>query len=83
MIQNADMELFASTFSMTDCEHVIIEDGSRIYPSTHKFTLGDFSWFSASADSDRTNMRRAGGKSGRNVLRRVIAGGKAKVLESP
>jgi len=39
------VEFFASTFSMKNCDHVVIKDGSLIYPSTHKFMLGEFRWF--------------------------------------
>jgi hypothetical protein len=66
------LEFFGSTFSMADCEHVTIENSSLIYPSTHKFMLGDFSWFSASADADRVNNRPTRRGSGRNVMTRIV-----------
>ena len=66
------LDFFGSAFSMTDCDQVVIEDGRLTYPSTHKFMLGDFSWFSVSADPDRANRRRSGREACRNVLARII-----------
>ena len=63
------VEFFASTFSMTDCDHVVIEDSRLTYPSTHKFMLGDFGWFDASFDPDRPKKKR---KSGGNVMTRIV-----------
>jgi hypothetical protein len=66
------LDFFASTFSMTDCEHVVVEDGSLRYPSTNKFVLGDYSWFNASSDPDKINGRRAKAKNRGNVLTRIV-----------
>ncbi|WP_146397510.1 right-handed parallel beta-helix repeat-containing protein [Planctomycetes bacterium CA13] len=66
------LEFFASTFSMTDCEHVVVEDSRLLYPSTNKFMLGDFSWFSSSADPDKMHGKDAKGKTNRNVMTRIV-----------
>jgi len=66
------LEFFASTFSMTDCDHVVIEDGSLTYPSTNKFMFGEFSWFSASFDSDKARKERRNGDSRGNVMTRIV-----------
>ncbi len=52
------VDFFSSTFSMTDCDHVVIEDSDLRYPSTNKFMFGEFGWFNSSADSDRAHTRR-------------------------
>jgi len=63
------LEFFASTFSMTDCDHVVIEDSRLTYPATHKFMLGDFSWFDKLVDADKPKKRT---KPGRNVMTRIV-----------
>ena len=65
------VEFFASTFSMNGCDHVVIEDGSLTYPSTHKFMLGDFSWFHESnSDTDKEKKKRR--RSGKNVMTHIV-----------
>ncbi len=65
------LEFFASTFSMTGCDHVVIEDSSLTYPSTHKFMLGDFSWFhETNSDPDGAKKKRR--KSGANVMTHIV-----------
>ena len=62
------IEFFATTFSITDCNHVVIEDSKLTYPSTNKFMLGDFNWFSTSYDSDKSSRA----SSSRNVMTRIV-----------
>lgn len=65
------VEFFGSTFSMNECDHVVIEDGSLTYPSTHKFMLGDFSWFhetNSDMATDKNNRR----KSGKNFMTHIV-----------
>lgn len=66
------LDFFASTFSMTDCQHIVVEDGSLLYPSTNRFVLGDYSWFDASSDPDKIDGRRANAKDRGNVLTRIV-----------
>ncbi len=63
------VEFFASTFSMTDCDHVVIDDSRLTYPATHKFMLGDFVWFNERSDPDKPKKKR---KSGGNVMTRIV-----------
>jgi hypothetical protein len=66
------VDFFASTFSMTDCDHVVIEDGNLSYPSTNKYMLGEFRWFSSSDDSDRVRTKRATSGPAGNVMTRIV-----------
>jgi hypothetical protein len=65
------VEFFASTFSMNGCDHVVIEDGRLTYPSTHKFMLGDFSWFHET-NSDAQEVKKNRRKSGANVMTHIV-----------
>ncbi len=67
------VEFFASTFSMKDCDHVVIEDSNLTYPSTHKFMLGKFGWFhETNSEPDADSGRR---RSGSNVLTHIVNSG--------
>ncbi|VGO19323.1 right-handed parallel beta-helix repeat-containing protein [Pontiella sulfatireligans] len=68
------LEFFASTFSMNGCEYVTIEDGSLLYPSTHKFMLGEFGWcHETSSDSNKQKNHKY--KSSANVMTHVVNDG--------
>ncbi|WP_168442573.1 right-handed parallel beta-helix repeat-containing protein [Pontiella desulfatans] len=65
------LEFFASTFSMTECSHVIIENSTLSYPSTHKFMLGEFGWFYETSN-DPDDKRKQRYKSRANVMTHVL-----------
>ncbi len=65
------VEFFASTFSMNGCDHVVIEDGSLTYPSTHKFMLGEFGWcHETSSDPNKNSKHKY--KSSANVMTHIV-----------
>jgi len=40
------IDFFATTFLFEECSNMLVEDCKLLYPSTHKFMLGELGWFS-------------------------------------
>ncbi|WP_168433074.1 right-handed parallel beta-helix repeat-containing protein [Pontiella sulfatireligans] len=54
-VQFIGIDFFATTFLLDECENMLIEDSQLLYPSTHKFVLGELGWFSNKPPADGGN----------------------------
>ncbi|MEO2046830.1 MAG: right-handed parallel beta-helix repeat-containing protein [Pirellulales bacterium] len=67
------IDFFSTSFGLTDCSNMLIEDCQLLYPSTHKFVLGEFEWFGtkppAATDNAMTFIYNSGDGAFSNVIR--------------
>lgn len=45
-VQFKGLDFFATTFLFDECRNMVMEESRLLYPSTHKFGLGELDWFS-------------------------------------
>jgi hypothetical protein len=54
-VQFIGIDFFATAFGLTECSDVLIEDCNLLYPSTHKFMLGELNWVGRRSRADGAN----------------------------